>query len=67
MESNQEGTFQRKFASEGSSETRVLKVLEIVVIIVLACMIQQFCCHQMIMMENRSKFVKLHFVTDIVK
>ena len=42
MESNQEGTFERKFASEGSSETRVLKVLEIVVIIVLACMIQEF-------------------------
>ena len=54
MESNQGGTFERKFGSKGS-ETRVLKVLEIVVIIVLACMIQ-WCCHQMIMMENRSMF-----------
>ena len=40
MESNQEGTFERKFASEGRSETRVLKVLEIVEIIILAGKIQ---------------------------
>ena len=67
MESNQEGTFERKFASEGNSETRGVESIG-------NCCNNFFGMHDTIILlpsndydGKQVKVCKLRFVTDIVK